>query len=352
MFTIGKKTGLNSTQFNSLAIVLVLAILPFSIAIISSLGDSTNTFWDDSMKQTDIMGEPNNGSHWYNNGGKNFTEHYDMNYGSGNATGISPSFIDCVYIEDSVCAGGTWPTVSSKVPMQTRYVGSNTDLPMINTQLYQSHKYGYYGGTSSNYVGESGSREFSFVMNSQLFQEIKQDTALDALSFTMAHQGYFATTYYNDSSAVEIGFNLCVEFSYNGNSLEYCGNYETKNLVCYQGIIMTPLCHVGFELDFDFTSFETIEISELNQGNWSGTEIKLSFENFYRLDGLDFGGTPLPFAGDNTFNFGMQHKTVNAKEVGFLIKSGTIVLSIGVILLGIASTPYWDPLKQSFRGAQ
>lgn len=344
---------MNSVQFNALAIVLVLAILPFGVAIVSSLGSSTNSYWDDSMKQTDRLGEPNNGSYIFNNGGKNFTEHYDDLYGSGHPYPQNAGFIDCSYVKDGICSGGTSNVYSNTTPpLQDVYRGSNA-FPMITTLMYQSHYYPTaYSGPNQTYVGESGSKEFSWILSSQLFQELKQDTSLDALRITMIDGGYGSTVYYNDSSAVDIGFNLCIEFQYNGKELEYCGTYESDNFICYQLTTTVPLCYIGLDVNMDFTAFETLEIAEFNGGNWTGTKIKISFVEFYRMDELDFGGTPIPMAGNQEFSMGIQHKTVNSKEVGFLIKTGTIALSIGIILLGIASTPFWDPLKQSFKGSQ
>ena len=78
----------------------------------------------------------------------------------------------------------------------------------------------------------------------------------------------------------------------------------------------------------------------------------MSFEDFYREDGQDFGSTEIPFSGSSRFELGIEHKEVNSKEIGFLIKGGTLALTFGIIVFAIASTPYWDPFKQSFRGVQ
>ena len=275
--------------------------------------------------------------------------------GTGNSQPQSPSFIDCSIIVDSVCKGlglnGQNPKIADY------YKGNDYILPMTSTPLYQTHKYPNYGLTTNQNVfrGESGSEEFSWILGSQFFKNIENGTSMDSIAFTMVDK---EVQYSNISSfAEDIGFTFCLQFQYGNDSLEYCGNYEMDNGFCmdvYVGGVPSYFrqCFVGLELQYDFTSFETLEISEFNGGDWYNTRIKISFEDLYRVDGQDFGSTELPFSGSSRFEFGIEHKEVNAKEVGFLIKSGTLLLSFGILLFAIASTPYWDPFKQSFRGVQ
>jgi hypothetical protein len=337
-----------------LAILFVLAILPFSVAVVSNVGESTTRKWNNSMEGVGVGGVPNNGSYWDTNGGMNFTQFYDDEFGTGSSQPLSPSLIDCSYIVDGICQG---LGLGGTPPINNLYRGYDGFLPMTSSKMYQSHNFPNTGLSPSQevYRGESGSQEFSWVMNNQWFSNIEDGSSLDAIAFTMADK---RVSYLNESVfSVDIGFSSCITFIYENDSLEFCGDYETDNSYCmdtYVGGVPSyaRFCYVGIEIQFDFTNFETLEIDAFNRGNWSATQIKISFEDLYRDDGLTFGSTALPFAGSNSFDLGIEHKTVNPKEAGFLIKGGTLLLSGGIILFAIASTPYWDPLKQSFRGSQ
>ena len=50
-------------------------------------------------------------------------------------------------------------------------------------------------------------------------------------------------------------------------------------------------------------------------------------------------------------HIGIEHKQINPNEVGFYVKTGTLVLSLIVLGVGLASTPYWDPFRNFFKGA-
>ena len=74
------------------------------------------------------------------------------------------------------------------------------------------------------------------------------------------------------------------------------------------------------------------------------------YRTFQRKDGLDFADTQLPFAGDDLWRVGFEYKAVDPQETGFLIKTGTLILSALTLVVAIASTPYWDPFRNFFKG--
>jgi hypothetical protein len=95
---------------------------------------------------------------------------------------------------------------------------------------------------------------------------------------------------------------------------------------------------------------EVLSIDQFNGGDWDNTSISLYLENFEREDGLNFADTPLPFAGNGFFYLGIEHRSINPTEVGFFVKTGTLILSVIVLGVGLASTPYWDPFRNFFKG--
>ena len=133
-------------------------------------------------------------------------------------------------------------------------------------------------------------------------------------------------------------------FDYSGtNKIEY--NYRTTQ----HGFVQT--CHVGLEVEFDLTAFETLELENFVK-DWNWTLIEIELDNFKVVNStMPFSTTALPFAGTEEFQLGVEHQEVNAVEAGFLIKTGTIFLAVITFVLAIASTPYWDPFRNALKGA-
>ena len=96
-----------------------------------------------------------------------------------------------------------------------------------------------------------------------------------------------------------------------------------------------------------------LEIVNFNdQGDWDNTSIILTLTNFVNTDSPDnFGSTQLPFAGSEGWNLGVQHRQMNPVEASFLIKTGTLLLAVVTLGIAMASTPYWDPFRNFFKGA-
>ena len=109
-------------------------------------------------------------------------------------------------------------------------------------------------------------------------------------------------------------------------------------------------CVNGMVLEFDLTGFESLALTEWNGGEWSSTNHLIKINSIERADKQNLGSTPLPFAGDSIFAFTAQHQSVNTVQAGFIIQSLTTLMSIGTFALAIASTPYWSPFKNFFKG--
>lgn len=344
MFIIAKgQKKLNSFTFNALAIISVLVILPFATAIITQSSQSTDSDWVDSMKVS-AYGEPNTGSYWIENGGKNYTGYYKT---------LNPALTtleeDCGYITEGFCQGYNDPPIH-KVPVQSMYFGNGFRMPMTSVNLQQSH---YYISNGSQYIGMSGEL-FSWKFDSQYFSNLKDNTTTDSFSFTFIDKSVnYAEGAFNAS---DISFYADIEFSYDGDVLPLNDFFiETTNQYCFFDPIERNIgqsCYIGLQVTLKFTMFQALEIFDFNYGNWTGTEIQLTLKNFEVEDYPNFGGTYLPFAGDGSFDMGIEHTEINPRESGFFVKGGTLGLGIAVFIFALASTPYWDPFKQAFRGSQ
>ena len=112
------------------------------------------------MNTVNVVGVPSYGSTWDTNGGMNFTQFYDDEFGTGSNNPLSPSFIDCSYIVDGLCRG---LGLNGVPPIENVYRGSDGKLPMTSSPMFQSHAFPNTGLSPSQevYRGESGYSEFS-----------------------------------------------------------------------------------------------------------------------------------------------------------------------------------------------
>lgn len=319
-----------------------MTILPFSIAFISNAGASSDGAYVDSMEANE--GEfPN--SWWLYNGGANRTADYRS---------IFPSYPieweSCAHIVESWCVGnstaGTYRMVTS-----TSTYAVDWKLPSTASEIWQSH---YLASDGSSYLGDSGTEKFGWHLNSSYFPNIEQNQAIDRLKFTYVDRNIDYVCDYSEFA--NITFQGEITFIHNGKSKVYRGfEFDTDNKYSYrnydnQNGHWNDVCQVGFETEFDFTGFESLDLQSFNMGDWQNTTIELILENFERKDSRNFANTPLPFAGDNTFTFSIEHQEVNSIQAGFIIRTGTLALSLGIVALAVASTKQWNPFTSFIGG--
>jgi hypothetical protein len=336
---------LNPIQFNAFAIVLILAIMPFAVAYITNAGSDTDGNYIDSMKtgfQTS-SGE----SKWMDNGGSNWSWYYD----NLNIYPYSDYEVDCTYVVDGICQG--LPTVANnEAPLSASFYGVSWRLPMNSQNVWQTH---YQGSDGNSYSGSSGSDIFGWRFGPEYLGNIENNETVDRMRFTFVDT---STAYdcFNNNPFANITFDGEITFEYQGSRLTYTGfEYDTDNKYVYDRYdqmagTYSLDCVLGFDVEFDFTGFESFEIGDFNEGNWSSTIIEVSLQNFQNDEKTHFGTTALPFAGDNTFSIGIEHQLMDAEEAGFIIRTGTLVLALITTAIALASTPYWNPFKNFFRG--
>jgi len=336
-FGIAKDEGriLNPFQFNVIAIIFILGVLPVGVAVVSNAGSSSNETFESTMPTTPgVIGEYLYESYWIDNGGTNFTQYYAS---QGDST-------FCVFVKDGVCNS---PNIPQKGILS--YYGWEFDLPTTASKIPQTHQ------LQTNYAGGSGSDEFGWHLESKFFDNLEKGEAIDGLKIWMVEDN---TRTCNEElmDYADLSFEGSLTFHYNNGTQTFDGyefsksnKYEYSKFDSINGFY-DLVCSYGFILDFDLSGFETLALSQFNGGDWSNTSISIELDNFERDDGLDFADTGLPFAGTEFFNFGMEYKSVNPEEVGFFIKTGTLILGVVTAGIALASTPYWDPFKNFFKG--
>lgn len=352
---------MNPIQWNILAIVFILGFMPFAVAFISNAGSSTDEAWINSIQLHDENIALQDNSFWLENGGSNLTSWYDTYYPPSNTAKL-----DCAYITNGVCEGvysdtglvnndpEQWMSLSGN-PQPYPFGGyfrSNDYFDVRSATVKQSHQ---APGSNNAYAGRSGSEIFSWQLSQYFNNEIEQGETLDSLRYWMVGgDAYNCNTNFENN----ITFEGEITFVYGNETITYSNfEFETSNRFEYSQFdnvhgTWDAVCSVGFFIEFDFTGFESLEIHTFNNiGDWDNTSIILTLENFVNLESPDeFGSTLLPFAGGENWYLGVQHREMNPVEAGFLIKTGTLILAVIVFLVALSSTPYFDPLMNSFKG--
>lgn len=329
---------MNAIQFNALAIVFLLGILPFAVAFITNIGSSSDAQYEDSISSAQLIYHPNN-NQWLNNGGTNYTAAY-LAAGANGTEYLS----NRTYVED-----GIFPSTGGVFNLFPAYSYPGT-LPMTSLYLRDTHWW-----ASTPYVGASGDGPFTLLLNSKFWNEVNSNETIDKWRFTFAD----TRTHYNCANAIfeNITFQGDMTWIQGNRSVSFddfqfttSNKFEYKQWSSQHGYI--DVCVVGFQLVFDLTGFESLVLDELIRGDWFNASLILNFDNFQRADdNLPFTTEALPFAGDGDFNLGVEHQAIDPVQAGFLIKVGTLFLAFGTFALAIASTPYWDPFRNFFKGA-
>lgn len=339
---------MNPVQFNALAIILLLGILPFAVAFISNAGSTTDEDYQSSMK-TGIL--PNSyETRWLDNGGDNWTSHYSN---LNTIAAQDPYSMDCVYVKDGFCQGVNDPPINEAFPIG--YFGSDFFLPTTSSLFQQTH---YIGSDGSSYIGRSGDDKYSFRFGYEWFSDVDLNSSIDKFRFNFVDDSVtYACTH---STFKNISFEGSITFEFQGKRKTFDGFvYEMDNKYAFEQYDANTahwnnVCVVGMPVVFDFTGFESLELDEFNRGLWNETIVEVSLTDFELTDDQfisnDLGTTKLPFAGDGFFRIGIEHQEVNAEQAGFIIRGATLILAILTFVIGIASTPYWDPFRNFFEG--
>jgi hypothetical protein len=335
-----------------LAIIFLLGVMPFAVAFITNAGSSSDENWENSM----YVGTNGPGTYsyvWFN-GDENWTEFYD-----DPATTADDHIAACSFIVEGECVGiDVGYPVYAVMGGGSYLYGVDWKLPAASTALYQSHR-AVAGGQTGVYVGSSGDGPFAYKLGPQYFDAMEQNMTLDKWRFTFVDR----EVNYNCANDIftNVTFDGTMQFIYNGRTKTYTGfEFEESTKYFYetwdqQNGHWIETCHIGFDIVWDFTGFESLEIAEFNGGDWDSTEILFTLDNFKLADpgftSGDIGTSALPIAGDHLVDFSIEHQQVSTAEAGFIIKTGTLFLAVGTFAFALASTPYWDPFRNFFKGA-
>jgi hypothetical protein len=329
---------LNALQFNAIAVVFILGFMPFAVAFITNAGSSSDGTYEDSISSSQIIYHPNT-NEWLNNGGTNYTQQYLDSAAPG-----TEYLNNRTYVEN-----GEFTSVPGLPFTQFPAYAYPGTLPMTSLYLRDTHWW-----ATSLYVGSSGNGPFTLLLNSKFWNEVESNETIDKWRFTFAD----TRTAYNCASTIfeNLTFEADMTWIQANRSVSFNDFQFTKsNKLEYtqwdpqHGY--TDVCVVGFQIVFDLAGFESLVLDDLIQGDWFNASLILNLDNFERADDkLPFTNEALPFAGDGDFNLGVEHQAIDPVQAGFIIKTGTLFLAFATFAFAIASTPYWDPFKNTFKG--
>jgi hypothetical protein len=327
---------LNSLQFNALAIILLLVVLPFAVAFISNAGSTVGEDYEDSFNHSEPYSSSYGGvpAWWWNNGGDNFSSLYT----SG----------DCGFIIEGICTdtGGYWPAAQTFPPPFDSFFHPSQGLT-----LYQTHARVSDYGTDS-YIGNSGDGPFEWLLPEGSQNGLPSNQTFDKLRYGFIDHN----NAYNCGSHpwVNLTIEHSITFEFENKTKTFDGFItETSNkFEHYPYPSYSQECNVGFYIEYDFSSFESLEMVNWNGGAWNETAFFVRIDDINREDGLNSANTELPFSGVDTFTLTSEFSAVDEVAANFFINAGTLVLTLATFALGVASTPYWDPFKNIFRGVQ
>lgn len=325
--------------------MFIIAFMPFAVAFITNAGSSDADAYVDSMESNAVSGPTTPGSYWLENGGDNLTSDY-----STLQPNLPDQFLNCAVVKDGWCRG------TQDEGVQRYWTGTSSfavdwRIPASSVLLWQSH---YYAAPVGQYLGASGDEAFGWRFSSAYFPNLPQNDAIDRLRFTFVNHNVQYTCSYSEFT--DMTFNGDISFNFNGETKTF-GDFEFTKSNKFehrfwdnQHAEFKTACQVGFSVEFDFTGFESLSLQTFNGGDWENTTIDVMLTDFERIDGRTFADTPLPFAGGDRFAMSIEHQPVNSATAGFIIRTGTLLLSGLTFAVGIASTRQWNPFKTFIGG--
>jgi hypothetical protein len=344
---MAKKPPISALQWNAVAIMIVLVALPFATAVISNAGSSSDGDAKPSttMDPFDVSSQPFYPGIWWDNG-INLNAYYEAAYP------MPSGWYNCGYIVDGECGDDYSYSNEDALPLSVSTIPKNIYGEIPSYTLNQNHKLILAPG---EYYGSSGEGPFSFYFYGKTFDNIAQNDTLDKISYKFVD---FMVSYdceYNGFEDFIIKSDLT--FIYQGQPKTFKDfEFKVDNSINSerwnsQNNEWVDDCIIGFELEYDFTGYESLSLTEFNGGDWANTDHLIELKSIKKASGQNMGNAHIPFAGDGIWSFSSTHQSVNTVQAGFVIKSATLFLSFGTFALAIASTPYWDPFKNFFKGA-
>lgn len=342
---------------------------------------------------------------WVENGGDDYSTFYALNNPN-----LEPQYnLDCSYIKNGLCYGAETdpadlPTYNALVSNQSHYADCDEfygvippgylgylkdvqyncafadpnwlytsmgttyrfDFQYDGSNFYRgtdSHGHAFSGSPSANitdnsYIGDSG-EQFSFRLNERIMNQLPQGEMVDSLRFTVLdypEAPLGSPTSYNCGSHTWDNFTIetTIIQNYEGEENVIDGYvHSTWNKFYFkdtQPQYFSAGCYNGWEIVIDFNGLDTRAMYNfVDQGKWNESTMIVEWE-IKMDDGYPIGSRNVAINGVDDFIIAIDYAFIPAQSVETATNIGLLTLSAGNVILAMASTPYWDPFKNFFKG--
>ena len=342
---------------------------------------------------------------WVENGGTDLSDYYE--YANPD---VELNELDCYFIEDGICKGTFDPQNDSQatalgsyyrdcdttgfffqgqafnVNPQVQYNCEFADPSwsyydaILTQQVYTQDliydgSYFYRGSdahsndhtfinpnnaTDLSWAGESGDT-FSFRLNELMMNRLPAGEMVDSLRLTffdfpdqpLATPAHHNCDNYAGWADLSIDSKVSITFEGEERTLQTTYTTSTDNKWYYTAqpsFFPSSGCYIGYEVLIDFNGFDAREMYNFaDNGKWNQSTMIIEMK-FERTDGQALGSTNLGINGIDDFQFAIDYTEIEAQQVEFATNAGLLTMGTANIVLAIASTAYWDPFRNFFKG--
>ena len=335
-------------QFNALAIILVVAGLPFAIAVIAEAGAALSGGVDEIVPLED-------------GGPFNYMEFPDQGDDDGGAYGVM--------CDDGVAFDGTDPCPYLQSYGLTEHQGEEWER-FDGCGYEYSHK-DWVGCGNGPFIFETKSyNEILPTGGGVIFPNRPAPFENESLrSFTVEAVDWWGfITACNDTDVFGIyEVHLTIEAV---NTLDgrigtiFDGQVEGSNAWYDSTLNGVDYCRSGISITVDVDPITAMTISEIAQGEWDDQRLRFTFNDFKDvrtgtgLKGGESGDLRLPWTGDQDQNDGIpmtqflfryEATTVGEVENNVAVQIGTGLLSLTTFGAALASTSAWNPVADAIK---
>ena len=353
------KLNLQPVLFNGVAIAFVLIVLPLSVAFISNA--STGEIEYESALESGYYAD--GAGSWRMNGG-NYTPYYqalDPNEPAGafNCGYIIPNpnllpqsfaytFGDCV----GDLSGGSGIDYGNNYVFdnatQTTQIDSDkfVFMPQIeNAGLSSVADFSNHlgGNTFNNYPIQWGFNSYTNDAGALNFDTVDPINSINVIGIDSSDTYACDSPFFGNAT-----ISYSIEFIYGNEVKRYTGfTHEYYNAVPN---IFLGDCSSYIEMPYVFDNFQLLDLKEFANDDYENLAMILEINNIEFEDSA--GSTVLaPYWGSDYFELYVDYSTSSEEQIRGVVRPATLVLGLIIGYLAIASTPYYDPLRNLFKGA-
>ena len=139
-----------------------------------------------------------------------------------------------------------------------------------------------------------------------------------------------------------------IEFIY-GNEVKRFTGFEHEYLNYVENIYLGD-CSSYFEMPYVFDNFQLLDLKEFANDDYANLSMILEINNI-QFEDSSSSTLLAPWWGANNFELYVDYSTSSEEQIRGVVRPATLVLGLIIGYLAIASTAYYDPLRNLLKGA-